>query len=228
MRMLLVAGAALFISLLVGGAANAENIRACDISDVAKYGAGPPANCQSLWATVVEQAVGNGAYVHVPDPGCMNDVAAEMARVHQAALDAALPRLSKYAGPLTQLTGTAVADYFRRNGGGDIGRLFSPYAKNGALCAPVMAIVPVTATVKGFRFLATDAQNGGRFAGCSDQGGECGIGWSKFQGPPSVNKTVAMQTVSAVFMNWSNDRPRHVKMIVFYEMPGTEVPLNAM
>lgn len=121
----------------------------------------PPPNCGqgNMWAVQVDQVVPNGAYVHVTDPGCMNDVSGALASTLSAALTAADPRLALFSGPLGKLLEVPVGTYLR-NQGGDIGRYFSPYAKNGALCAPVIAVVPVGARVVGFRFLAADARDG--------------------------------------------------------------------
>jgi hypothetical protein len=198
----------------------AQNKPACQITD----SPGPPRDCETMWATTVEVNAGHGAYVHVPDPGCMNDAAEELARMHQLAITMAYPELALFAGPISRITGTVVDDYFKKNGGGDFGRLFSPYAKNGALCAPVVAVIPVNAQYVGYRLLATDAENGWVYTGCPSNGQDCAISWSKFQTVPLVKATEAMKTVNNIFMNWSHDRDRKAKMIVFYRMPSGDSP----
>jgi hypothetical protein len=200
--------------------ASSQNKPACQITDPP----GPPANCNTLWSTTVELTVGHGAYVHVPDPGCMNDASEQLAREHEAALAMAHPKLALFAGPISKVTGTAVEQFWRNNGEGDLGKLFSPYAKNGALCVALTAIIPVNSQYVGYRLLATDAANGWTYKGCPSDGGECAINWSKFQMAPIVTPSNAMKTVHTIFMNWSDDRNRKVKMIVFYRMPSGDSP----
>lgn len=135
-------GATLILLLLPGAAqAQIRTVRACQIEN-------PPANCNqgNMWAVDVTVQVPNGAYVHVPDPGCMNDATANIQKVLQAATIAATPSLALFSGPISALAAGPVNNYIR-NQGGDIGRYFSPYAKNGALCAPVGVIVPKDARV---------------------------------------------------------------------------------
>lgn len=198
--------------------AQEATVPACSIAE-------PPANCDSsMWALRVEITAPNGAYVHVPDPGCMNDSAGEIAKVLQAAVVAATPSLALFSGPISKLAAQPIAQHMKSQGG-DIGKLFSPYAKNGALCAPLVAVVPVNADVVGFRLLAAEA--GGGFARCS-AGADCPIGWSKFQTSPVENKGSAIRAYSTVFMNWSHNRARRAQMIVFYKLPAGTKPLQEM
>jgi len=158
----------------------------------------------------------------------MNDAASAIAQMHQAAITAAYPQLAVFAGPISQITGSAVNQYFLQHGGGDFGKLFSPYAKNGALCAPLVAIIPVNSQYIGYRLLATDAANNNELNGCADNGGECAISWSAFQTAPVVTAGQAMKTVNAIFMNWSGDRDRRAKMLVFFKMPSGDSPGTAL
>lgn len=129
-----------------------------------------------------------------------------------------------FSGPIATVIAGPVDAYLKEQGG-DIGRYFSPYAKNGAMCAPIIGVVPTQATVVGFRFMAHDAQSG--WGGC-ETGVDCSIGWSKFQADPAVQQSAAMQTVTAMFMNWSDSRSRTARMIVFYQMPAGQQPITQM
>ncbi|MCK6424665.1 MAG: hypothetical protein L6Q75_06175 [Burkholderiaceae bacterium] len=213
---------ALFVSLLgimvTPAIAQESTLSACSVAE-------PPKNCEdNMWALRVAINAPNGAYVHVPDPGCMNDSAAEIQKALQAAAASASPKLALFSGPISKLAAQPIAQAMKSQGG-DIGKLFSPYAKNGALCAPLVAVVPVEADVIGFRLLAGEASGG--LSRCSP-GADCPIGWSKFQTTPVQNKAVAMRTYSTVFMNWSHDRARRAEMLVFYKLPKGEKPLQEM
>lgn len=185
-----------------------------------------PQNCNqsNMWAVDITVPVPNGAYVHVPDPGCMNDATGDIARVLQGATVAAKPELAMFSGTIGRVLAGPVGDYLR-NQGGDIGKYFSPYARNGALCAPVIVVVPKDATVLGFRLFGAEASGG--FSRCQP-GADCPIGFSKWQADPVRQGNNAMQTVTGVFMNWSHDRQRRARMIVFYNMPPNQQPLTEM
>lgn len=214
-------GGCIALGAILAIPAAAQTQKACSVSSA---DGGPPAGCQDLWSTAVEMAVPHGAYVHVPNPGCMNDATGAIAQMHQAAISLAYPKLAVFAGPISRITGSAVNQYFLNNGGGDFGKLFSPYAKNGALCAPLVAIIPVNSQYVGFRLLATDGANANVLKGCPGSGGDCAIGWSAFQSAPVTTAGQAMRTVSVIFMNWSHDRDRRVRMLVFFKMPNGESP----
>ena len=217
-RVLVTAIAAMLMLAGTPASAQESTVPACSIAE-------PPSGCDSnMWALRVEITAPNGAYVHVPDPGCMNDSAGEISKALQAAVATASPQLALFSGPISKLAAQPIAQAMKSQGG-DIGRLFSPYAKNGALCAPLVAVVPVQADVLGFRLLAAEASGG--FARCT-AGADCPVGWSKFQTSPMENKGSAMRTYSAIFMNWSHDRTRRAQMIVFYRLPAGTKPLQDM
>ncbi|MBE2241444.1 MAG: hypothetical protein IAE86_01705 [Burkholderiaceae bacterium] len=209
---------ALFMQLPTTVLAQESTVSACSILDA-------PAGCNDrMWALRVTLTAPNGAYVHVPDPGCMNDASNEVAKIIQAAVAAAQPQLTLFSGPISKLIATPIAEQLKSQGG-DIGRLFSPYARNGALCVPLVAVVPVAAEVVGFRLLATDGPNGNVMKRCAPAA-ECPIGWSKFQATPVEAKGAAIRTYSTIFMNWSHDRSRQAQMIIFYKLPAGEKPLT--
>lgn len=199
--------------LMFPSSASAQTVSACSISPA-------PLNCSGMLALQVNQVVPNGAYAHDADPGCMNDATGDIQRVLDAALVAAYPQIAIFSGPLSTAVAGPVNDYLR-NQGGDIGRLFSPYSKNAALCASVIGVIPVKATYVGWRLLATDDANGGEFRECIP-GNDCAIGWSKFPNEPLLLENSKVKTVSAMFMNWSHDRTRIARMIIFYRLPPGE------
>lgn len=208
------------LQLPTGASAQESTVSACSVSDA-------PAGCNDrMWALRVTLTAPNGAYVHVRDPGCMNDSSGELAKLVQTALVAAQPQLALFSGPISTLVAQPIAEKLKSQGG-DIGKLFSPYAKNGALCVPLVAIVPVAAEVVGFRLLATDAQNANVMQRCS-VGVDCPIGWSKFQSTPVETRGAAIRTYSTIFMNWSHDRSRQAEMIIFYKLPAGEKPLQEL
>ena len=198
---------------MLPSSASAQTVPACSITPA-------PVNCAGMLALQVNQVVPNGAYAHDADPGCMNDATGDIQRVLNAALLAAPPQIAIFSGPLSTAVAGPVNDYLR-NQGGDIGRLFSPYAKNAALCASVIGVIPVKATYVGWRLLATDDANGGNFGECIP-GNDCAIGWSKFPSEPLLLENGKVKTISAIFLNWSHDRTRTAKMIVFYRLPPGE------
>jgi len=198
--------------------AQESTVKACTVEN-------PPFECQNnMWALKIEIPVPNGAYVHVPDPGCMNETTGQVEKALQAAVAAGGPTLALFSGPIAKLAAGPVAQALK-NQGGDIGRLYSPYAKNGALCAPMVAVVPLKAKLIGFRLLATDAQNGNVMKRCSP-GIDCTIQWSKFQQAPVESVNGSMRTYTTIFMNWSHDRARRAQMILFYTLPTGEQPLR--
>lgn len=215
-----IALACCFVGISYGSSiAQVRTVSACDIDD-------PPAICNNgnMFALEVTVDVPNGAYVHVPDPGCMNDATGAIRQTLQAALAAGPPELAMFSGVLAPVLAGPVGNYLR-NQGGDIGKYFSPYAKNGALCAPVIAVVPANAEVLGYRLLAANA--GSPFAKCNP-GAECPVGWSKFQSEPIIQSNEAMRTATTIFMNWSHDLFRQARVIMFYRLPSGEVPLTQM
>lgn len=208
-----------FMSLMVSSTVIAQErtVSACAID-------APPANCSSnMWALEINQQVPNGAYVHVADPGCMNDATEGVEKVIQSVINAKNPLVANFSGSLSKFVASPINNYLR-NQGGDIGRLLSPYAKNGAICAPVIAKIPSNATYLGYRLIRCDGVEG---CGRCSPGADCR--WSKFQSAPVVqSRPGGIKTVTSIFMNWSHDRPRTARMIVFYTMPQGETPGTEM
>jgi hypothetical protein len=111
-----------------------QTVQACSIES-------PPAICKGLWALQIDQAVPHGAYVHVPNPGCMNDSSGALQNIVTAAVAAGVPGLAMFSGSISKLATPLVAQELAKHGG-FISKHLSPYAKNGALCAPVVGVVP--------------------------------------------------------------------------------------
>src|SRR3712207_5936563 len=106
-----------------------------------------------------------------------------------------------------------------------VGRFLAPYARNGALCAPIAVVVPRDAQVIGYRLLARDAL--GEFAPCQP-GLDCTIGWSKPQAAPLGQQSAFSQPGTTAFMIWSHNRQRWARMIIFYTLPQGQRPLTQM
>ena len=209
----------LLVGVTTGGQVLAQEatVKACSVES-------PPPNCKTnMWALRVRVPVQNGAYVHVPDPGCMNETTGEIEKSIKTMIAAGGPKLALFSGPIAKLAAGPVAAALK-NQGGDLGKFYSPYAKNGALCAPMVAVVPQAAQVIGFRLQATDAVNGNAMKRCA-AGADCPIGYSKFQRVPAELKKAGMRTYTTIFMNWSNDRSRDAEMIIFFQLPAGKKPL---
>jgi hypothetical protein len=152
----------------------------------------------------------------------MNDATGDVAKLIRTALGGDTPGLSLFSGPISKLVAAPIARAFK-NQGGELGKLFSPYAKNGALCAPVVGVVPVEADVKGYRLLGGLSEDS---LGRCNSALDCPPGWSKFQTAPIEIKNDSMRTFSTVFMNWDSERGRVAEMIIFYTLPKGKKPLT--
>lgn len=195
--------------------AQESTVPACSVAE-------PPKNCKAnMWALTVDIPVPNGAYVHVADPGCMNDSETQIQKLIQGAVVGAAPKLAYFSGPISKLVATPIEKALKSQGG-DLGRLYSPYAKNGALCAPVVAVIPAKAKMAGYRLFASEKN--GPMERCKP-GTNCPIDWSKFQTAPVESNGASIRTVNAIFMNWSHNRPRIARMVVFYTLPRGAKPL---
>jgi hypothetical protein len=100
--------------------------------------------------------------------------------------------------------------------------------RNQALCAPVIAIVPVNATVREFRFRAYGEKFGDMDCTASK---ECSVGFCRFvygYGPPEKTSLNGMTVYTAIFQSWSTDSPRVSRLIIFFEMPPGKLPAQQM
>jgi hypothetical protein len=105
-------------------------------------------------------------------------------------------------------------------------RLPSAAPYDQTLCAPVIATVPAYATVRGFRFRASD-ENLGEM-GCT-RSTMCPIGYCRFvhgYGPPQETLINRVTVYTTIFQNWSTDWAREGRLIIFFEMPAGKVPLE--
>ena len=174
-----------------------------------------------MWALTVETRVPSGGFVPAMDPRCLNNSQAQIHKLIQAAVVAAVPQVADFSGPVSKLAATPV-ERAMKGQGGDLGGLVAPYPSSpgGPMCAPLVAVIPIKATMVGYRFYASEAS--GAMEGC---GGECPVGWSKFQAAPVETKGAAIRTLNAVFVNWSQERTRVARMVVFYTLPRGVKPL---
>ena len=193
--------ALLALSAATPASAQEFTVSACSVAD-------PPAGCKDgMWALRVPVIAPSGPYAQAKDMSCMNDASAEVAKVVQAAGASAQPQLARFSGPLSALAAQPIAQRVKSQGG-DLGKLVTPHAKNGTLCAPLVAVVPVAAQVVETRLLA--GETGALMQRCPP-GADCPIGWSKFQAAPVEAKSGAIARTrrsSRTGRTTCNDRSR--------------------
>jgi hypothetical protein len=100
----------------------------------------------------------------------------------------------------------------------------APYDQT--LCAPVIATLPANATVRGFRFRASDESLGEM--GCTG-GKVCPIGYCRFvhsHATPQETFDDRVTVYTVIFQNWSTNWAREGRLIIFFEMPPGKVPLE--
>jgi hypothetical protein len=78
--------------------------------------------------------------------------------------------------------------------------------------------------VKGFRFRAWD-ENLGEM-GCPAS--ICSIGHSRFWCGLAETSLNGITLYTAIFQSWSTEWPSEGRLIIFFEMPDREVPLQQM
>jgi hypothetical protein len=117
-----------------------------------------------------------------------------------------------------------IADYFSKLAP----RAWSLSGYDQALCAPVIAAVPANATVRGFRYRAWDKNRGEM--DCAAGSLECAIGHSRFlkgcASRPAETSMDGITLYTAIFQNWSTDRAREGRLIIFFELPTGQVPVS--
>lgn len=175
------------------------------------------------WALVITQPnIEATAYAHVGNPGCIDDVHSQVDKFIQGIVVATEPDLSMFSGIIGTILAVPVNNYLRHQGG-DIGKIFSPYAGKAATCVGFVAAVPADATVyRSIQLAATDSNNGNRFLGC-EAGKDCPIGWCRFDlNNPNPLRKPGVQIFSGVFKNWA--RTRTARIMIFYSLPEGESP----
>ena len=217
--------------------AHAAVIPACQVEN-------PPANCESMWAVFAHVRLPKQPITAVnPPPRCQSEF--ESVNWGKIVADA----LKIEADPDTlQNLAMDVSDAFQKKMIPQITRHFQGEASvlietnfsklapkawsssaapnDQTLCAPVIATVPANATVKEFRFRASD-ENLGEM-GCTASL-VCPIGYCRFvhgYGPPQETWINGVAVFSAIFQNWSTDWAREGRLIIFFEMPAGKVPVD--
>ena len=212
-------------------------VRACQVTD-------HPANCENLWAVIAhvklpKQPILSG----IPNPGCgpkfkgidwgrtvADAFIAEVDRdtLENLAMDVSDALQKKLIPQVTRHirgdAGAFIADNFSKLAP----KAWSPSSPgyDQALCAPVIAAVPASATVKGFRFRAWDENRGEM--DCRVGSLECDIGLSRLGcgGRPAETSMDGITLYTAIFLNWSTDWAREGRLIIFFELPAGRVPVS--
>jgi hypothetical protein len=212
-------------------------VPACQVED-------PPANCEEMWAVIAHVRLPKQPIaVIAPNPRCepkfsgidwgrtvADGFLAEVDRrqLEMLAMDVSdalqrklLPQIARH------IRGDAaifIADYFSKLAP----RAWSLSGYDQALCAPVIAAVPANATVRAFRYRAWDENRGEM--DCAAGSLECAIGHSRFfkgcASRPAETSMDGITLYTAIFQNWSTDRAREGRLIIFFELPAGQVPVS--
>jgi hypothetical protein len=217
--------------------AQAAVVPACQVED-------PPANCEDMWAVIAHVRLPKQPIaVITPNPRCepkfsgidwgrtvADGFLAEVDReqLEKLAMDVSDALQRKLVPQIARhIRGDAaifIADYFSKLAP----RAWSLSGYDQALCAPVIAAVPANATVRGFRYRAWDENRGEM--DCAAGSLECAIGHSRFfkgcASRPAETSMDGITLYTAIFQNWSTDRAREGRLIIFFELPAGQVPVS--
>jgi len=218
----------------LASSSRAEVVRACQIEN-------PPANCERMWAVTAHVRLPKQPVAAViPNPGCgftfdsinwgravADAFLAEADRdtLENLAMDVSEALQKKLVPQITHHIRGDAGAFIENDFSKPTPKAWSPSSRGYdlALCAPVIAAVPVNATVRAFRFRAGDDKLGEM--GCTAIG--CAIGYSGFRcGPPAETSIDGITLYTAIFRNWSTDFAREGRLIIFFEMPAGKVPLQ--
>ena len=234
----------LLLTLLIGfcalaSPAQALVVRACDVEN-------PPANCENMWAVVAHVSLPKQSATTVnPTPRCGSSFgsinwgkvvadafAAEASpeRLENLAMDVSDAFQKKLIPQITRHIHGDAANFVEDGFSKMTPKAWSPSVNlhDQALCAPVIAIVPVNATVRGFRFQAHSEKFGDM--DCTESK-ECSVGFCRFVhgwGPPEKTSLNGVTVYTAIFQSWSTDSPRVGRLIIFFEMPPGKLPVQQM
>jgi len=222
----------------IASPAHAKLVKACEVEN-------PPANCETMWAVIAHVVLPRQPIAAFnPPPRCQSDfqvinwgkivadaltAEADSATLENLAMDVsdafqkkAIPQVTRH---IRGAASTLIESKFWT---------FTPNAwresappNDITLCGPVIATVPANATVREFRFQASDEALGEM--DCTD-GTVCPIGNSRFvhgcgSGPlVTWNNRVTVYVTN--FQNWSTDWAREGRMIIFFEVPAGKVPVD--
>jgi hypothetical protein len=235
-RLLLV----LVISLYaLASPAHALVLRACDVEN-------PPVHCESMWAVVAHVSLPKQSATTVnPTPRCgsrfesidwgkivADAFAAEVTpeRLKNLAMDVSDAFQKKLIPQITGHIRGDAASFVEDGFSKMTPKAWSPSVNlhDQALCAPVIAIIPVIATVRVFRFQAYGEKFG--YMDCTESN-ECSVGFCRFVhgwGPPQKTSLSGVTVYTAIFQSWSTDSPRVGRLIIFFEMPPGKLPMQQM
>jgi hypothetical protein len=228
----------LIVSLwTIASPAHAELVKACDVES-------PPANCETMWAVIAHVRLPRQPITANPPARCQSDFGA----INWGMIVA--DALTAEADPATlENLAMDVSDAFQKKTIPQVTRhirgeantyieskfwTFTPKAwresappNDITLCAPVIATVPANATVREFRFQASDENLGELY--CT-AGIVCPIGYSRFANGcasgPQVTWNNRVTVYVTTFQNWSTDWAREGRLIIFFEMPAGKVPVE--
>jgi hypothetical protein len=214
--------------------AHAALVKACEVEN-------PPANCETMWAVIAHISLPRQPIAAFnPPPKCQSDfriinwgkivadaleAGADPATLENLAMDISDAFQKKSIPQITR--------HIRGKASAFIDSKFWTFTPNAwresappnaiTLCAPVIATVPANATVREFRFKASD-ENLGEMA-CT-VGAVCPIGDSRFTGPPKKTWNSHVTVYVTYFQQWSTDWARVGRLIIFFEMPVGKVPMD--
>jgi hypothetical protein len=177
----------------------------------------PAPRCESKIDSINWDKIVADAFKAEADPNTLENLAMDVSDAFQKNL---VPQITRHI--------QGDAGTFIKNGFSKLtpqARSPSQHFYDQTLCAPVIAIVPANATVRGFRFRAWD-ENLGEMACTAD----CSIGYSRFlKGNRAAETSISGITLYiAIFQNWSTDWPRERHLIIFFDMPAGKVPLQRL
>src|SRR5262249_8627829 len=226
-----------FVTILIVGLwtiaspAHAKLVKACDIEN-------PPANCERMWAVIAHVRLPRQPIAAFnPPPWCQSDFAAiNWGKIVADALTAEPDRATlenlamDVSDAFQKKTIPQIARHFQGEASALIESKFSKFTPKAwresappndvTLCAPVIATVPANATVRGFRFQASD-ENLGK-VDCT-AGTVCPIGYSRFPqgwGRPEETRNNRVIVYVTIFQSWSTDWAREGSLTIFFEMPA--------
>jgi len=215
-------------------------LRACDVEN-------PPAHCENTWAIVAHVSLPKQSATTVnPTPRCGSSfdsidwgtividafrAEASPERLENLAMDVSEAFQKKLIPQITRHIRGDAASFVEDSFSKMRPKAWSPSVnlRNQALCAPVIAIVPVNATVREFRFRAYGEKFGD--IDCTPTQKECSVGFCRFvygYGHPEKTSLNGMTVYTAIFQSWSTDSPRVGRLIIFFEMPPGKLPVQQM
>ena len=221
----------------IASPAHARLVKACDIEN-------PPANCERMWAVIAHVRLPRQPIAAFnPPPRCQSDFEAiNWGKIVADALTAeadpaTLENLAMDVSEAFQKkTIPQISRHIRGEASTFIESKFWTFTPNAwresappndiTLCAPVIATVPANATVREFRFQASDENLGE--TGCTG-GTVCPIGYARFAHGycrPQETRNNRVTVYVTIFQNWSTDWAREGRLIIFFEMPAGKVPVE--